>query len=851
MAGSSYDVDYNIKASVDKASVNEAKRDLNSITESAKKSTDKLRAALDVSSGSKKKDILGLRSQIGVTKADLRTIDKFISEYEKQVARLNDVKAKLDDKKRERKNTQKRLAGAERRRDDTNLSADARSAAAAQADKETKLLAQQDAEVAKLQRSYEALKAPVKGMEKTLQGYNEQLSSSEAAADELFQKMGVTYQETDKLATTANSMNSGFDAAAASAGRLARTENEANTAQAQTQQATVTTISEVERLAKAYAQYSAELEKAKAAGQDTANIERNLQSVTEQLNERLNRKVDTSNYADMSRYLRELYQAQKAIEQLGMPKELDDFYNQITTKIEQTKQSMYDYKREARGVADSHRGAKDSAEEFGKAMQLAGSIGKKGLAAVGIVIGVLQRGFNNLSKSSSGVSKSISTIIKSLAKNIHKIDSSFEKMANNMRSKFKHLITSITKYVLGFRSLFFLVRRLRKYIGEGIQNMAQFAGGNNHVNESITRLLSSLLYLKNAWATAFSPILQVVTPILEGLIDTIARVGNAFSRFLGSLLGVTTVFQAVKVDAADYAKSLDRAGGSAGKAADKTKKLTDRLAAFDDLNVLGKDNDPDATGSRGGGGGADAYTPDPNEMFKLVEVGTGMLDHLKEMWANADFTSLGERVGQKIVDALNGINWGAIQDTARKIGKSIITFINGALGDEAIWRSVGTTIGEGLNTVSLFLSSILENNEVDWGGGLANLINSLFDTVNWDIVKGNIITFGELLKTNIISFLQTLDWEGIKDAVSGIADALGTAIADLINDPTLVSELGVAAGEIVNLLLGVLSDVFLTNPADLGGAIATFLGNLFETVDWETFNADLEGFGQLIVDNFN
>lgn len=509
----------------------------------------------------------------------------------------------------------------------------------------------------------------------------------------------------------------------------------------------------------------------------------------------------------------------------------------------------------AGGEIDDIKGKAETAKqiisEFGMAMKMAGSIGSKGLSVVTGVIGVIKRGFSSLSKSVNNAGKTIKSALSGVSKIIHKVRSAFSGMSGDMNHDFKHMITNITKYVLGFRSLFFLVRRLRKYIGEGIQNMAQFNDGNNHVNESITRLLSSLLYLKNAWATAFSPILQVVTPILEHLIDTIAAVGNAFSRFLGSILGVKTVFQAVKVDAADYAKSLAKAGGSAGKAADKTKKLTDRLAAFDDLNVLGKDKDPNDTGSGGGGGAGNMDTPDPNEMFKLVDVGKEALTKLKEMWATADFTSLGKTVGHKIVDALNGIDWPKIQDTAIKIGSSIITFLNGALGNDTLWVSVGETIGEGLNTVGLFLSSVLQNNTVDWGGGLATLVNTLFTTVDWAIVQSNIITFGKLLKTNIISFLQTLNWEDIKTGFSSIATALGTAIADIVNDPTLAQELGVTAGEIINLLIGILSDTFINNPVDLGGSIATFLSNLFATIDWDTFNSDLEGFGKTLVDNLN
>lgn len=501
------------------------------------------------------------------------------------------------------------------------------------------------------------------------------------------------------------------------------------------------------------------------------------------------------------------------------------------------------YKRELRkttSMADEVKKGIDDASKastnFGKTAQASGRKAHKSFSGLSGVVKTIKSGFKGLSgslKDTSGI--------------LGKVKSSFNSMARSMRGNFKHMLTNITKYVLGFRSLFFLVRRLRKYIGEGIQNMAQFNEGNNHVNESITRLLSSLLYLKNAWATAFSPILQYVTPVLERLIDKMAEVGNAFSRFLGSLLGTETVFQAVKVDAADYADSLDNAAGSAGSAADKTKKLTDRLAAFDDLNVLGVDNDPDGTGSGGGGGLADAYEPDPNEMFTLIDVGKEVLEQFKQMWEDADFTELGKNLKYKLITALLTAqeNLEEFKEPAYKVGKSIITFLNGVFGDKTIWIEAGKTLGKTVNVVSEFIRGLLENNEVDWGGGLASLINGFFASTDWETIRANIVSFVTQFKDNVISFLKTLDWEGnngIFEAFKSLGSAIGTAISETVGDAEFMGSLGDALGKLISAILITWKAILDQNDGDeIGNALYEFFASLIDAINWDTLAENLSG----------
>lgn len=523
-----------------------------------------------------------------------------------------------------------------------------------------------------------------------------------------------------------------------------------------------------------------------------------------------------NNLVELIRRYRELQELKKSVEKLGMPRVTDNAYGTILRLLEQVNTQIKAYKANLKGVSEEHaKVAKSSAK----------------LKSMPSLLSTIRKGFKDWHKDTT------------------KIRHSFDSMAKTMRANLKHLITSITKYVLGFRSLFFLIRRLRRYIGEGIKNMAQFNDGSNHVNANITRLLSSLLYLKNAWATAFSPILQFVTPWLEALIDKIAEVGNAFSRFLGSLLGQTQVFQAVKVKAADYADGLDNVGGSASGAADKTKKLTDRLAAFDDLNVLGVDKDPDKTGRGGGGGAGDKYEPSPNDMFKLVSVADTVKQKLAEMWENADFFDLGEILAQKIKMGLLDLNsrWPEIQDTANKVGRSFGTFLSGIFSDPSVFEEAGKAVAGGLNTIGEAIRGFFDTYQKgSIGTSIAEYFNGLFSNIDWTTAGKNVGSAFSTLFTEISSFFENLDYDELQksltDFFSGIdwGEVIGSGIRAVLSSTfgitKIASSIIIGLSDAINntdfneLVSEIEEAIKQIDPEELVDTLATFLESVAKSL---------------------
>lgn len=561
------------------------------------------------------------------------------------------------------------------------------------------------------------------------------------------------------------------------------------------------------------------------------NFQNELQGVidvTDRMSQKLAVDAGKVGIGELIRRLNELKDAKKVLEDLGLPREMDGRYQMLNEMIARITTQISAYKRSLSEVPEKHKQVEDTGVSFSKNVSEALKTVKSGFKSLNKDIDTDRRHF------------------KSLGSTISKVGNSFDKMAHATKSGFKHMITNITKYVLGFRSLFFLIRRLRKYIGEGIKNLAQFNDGNNAVNHQITRLLSSLLYLKNAWAAAFSPVIIITRDWLPNLIDRMADVGNAVARFIGALTGQEVVFNAVKVDAQDYADSLDNAGGSAGSAADKTKKLTDRLAAFDDLNVLGIDRDPDGTGSGGGGGIADEYIPDPNEMFTIVDAQSKLAEMIRDAWENADFSGLGDLLAQKIIGVLNDLNdkWPTIQANADKIGTSLGTFFAGLFGDPELFNQTATAIGEGINTVTGAIEAFLEQvKDVDFGGNLAQGFNTFLETTDFGQIGENINTAITTFNDNINSFLDTLDTEELSKSISDFIDNLDI--------PKLLESAGKTSIKLVCTAIEVGADVIddlstrlsdrltlkVSNPIETGITYTDESGNeqtlqITQTYDW-------------------
>ena len=461
-----------------------------------------------------------------------------------------------------------------------------------------------------------------------------------------------------------------------------------------------------------------------------------------------------------------------------------------------------------RKISSAIKSATAHALKFGKTI---GKISVKGLKQLPRIIKSASKPIKALGSTVNDVSKKLGLLQKK----------------SNKGMSFGRMIGSS----LIFSTLFGLISQIKQAIKEGSDNLVQYSSSYNN---SISSMMTSLLYLKNSWAAAFAPIINVVAPYISAFIDMVAGALNAVGQLMSALTGKSVAVQA-KRTWTDYGASIADTGKKTDKANDSAKKMQKTILGFDELNVLNGNDDTSESGSGGSGGGYTA--PSPSDMFTTESIDGGVSDFaqkIKDAWAKADFTEIGTILGEKLRNALDKIPWDGIQESARRIGKSIGTLITGFVEVPNLGFKIGSSIGEGVNTGIDLANSFLDNTK--WssvGDFIGRGLNGLIDTIDWQgfghmfAAKGNAFfdTFGEAART--------FHWN---DFGMDLADGLNQWISDFN-----WAENGARLGDVaIGLLSGIKSFLETTDWQSLGNGIADFIGG----IDWSGVADQLfEGIG--------
>lgn len=333
---------------------------------------------------------------------------------------------------------------------------------------------------------------------------------------------------------------------------------------------------------------------------------------------------------------------------------------------------------------------------------------------------------------------------------------------------------------------------------------------------------SAMANLKGAASTAAAPIIQILTPALAQLANAAATVFNYLARLISFFTGKTISASASAAKAMNGVSSAaSGTANSAEDAAEETKKANGELAAFDDLNVLNKQDDTSSsgdTGGGGGGGGSDDLTPNYD-----FSGSSPFLDDLLAAIEAGNWYEVGNLIGEKLRDSLNSIPWETIQTAAANIATNLANLINGFIETEGLWESIGHTIAQGLNTALIFVDTLMQT--INWaalGAGFANGLQTAIDEIQWDTL-GRVLTDG--LRAAILTaagFVAT--FTGWAQLGSSIATMLNSAVENIPWEQATLAVSGGMKGVLTTLTTAVQEFDW----AGLGQDIVGFIGG----IDW-------------------
>lgn len=409
--------------------------------------------------------------------------------------------------------------------------------------------------------------------------------------------------------------------------------------------------------------------------------------------------------------------------------------------------------------------------------------------------------------------KNKSTNLKNSTENVRRslggVSSAAKTAGNNLKRGFNDATKAVSagikklfSYTLGITSIVALMRKIRSAAKEGLKALAEF---DSEANGTLSTFTTDIQYLKNALATMFYPLIQVVAPIFRQFVDVLVDAINHVAQFFGAFTGAGKVYKAIRVQK-DFADSIKKA----------TDAQTKALASYDKLQTIQKSSSIDSGSSNSSG------------MFELVEVESSykeLANNVKEMFAGN-----GEELGKELAD---------------KVNNAITNFD---------WAGTGTSISNSIVGTLDFINTFLENVDAsEVGGKIIEFLNE----VDWDSIVDEIIR----LLANIPTKLGELIAGGLQEAL-GLDDdnpfvqwtkdnfaeigtrttELLTSIKDIVGDlkPVIIGVLWIVLGIIngFNNLALRINDIIATTRDKIHNFMAKWT-ELFEGLK-ELFNGNVD-----------
>lgn len=391
-------------------------------------------------------------------------------------------------------------------------------------------------------------------------------------------------------------------------------------------------------------------------------------------------------------------------------------------------------------------------------------------------------------------------------KSFEKINKSTKKsggLLGTMASRFKGLALSL----LIFNQISKAFNAMTKAIGQGFENLYK---DNEKFRSSVNSLKASSETLKNAFASAFRPLVEVAIPYIQRLMDYITKLLGLFGQFTALITGQKTYTKAIKQTAAATKEAAKEAKGY--------------LSPLDEINQY---STQDNSGDDAGAGGT---------MFEEVPINQKLIDYFDKISAYA----------KKLKDIFNQGFWDGLGDWEYRWDsiKNSIASIKDSLID--IWTDpeVLASADKYVQSVAYMLGSLvgsLANIGLTIGANLLGGIAKYLEQ-NKDRIKGFLISIfdiwtdiNNLLSSFFQSFAYVFEAFASENGQQLTANIIGIYADAAIGTIEILSKL---ARDILNVFIQPFVDNkegFRTALEGFLGVLATVAGTIKDAVD-DTFD---------------
>lgn len=448
-------------------------------------------------------------------------------------------------------------------------------------------------------------------------------------------------------------------------------------------------------------------------------------------------------------------------------------------------------------------------DQFNK---MVGTLSKVAGAVKDVAVGA----FEYLKGKLEGIGKSIEGFAKGIADAVKNI-SSFGKSVSKTLDKFSgSFFKNVEK---GFKSLVNMVKRMAlrkainaifKDINDSFENLVAFSRKyGTEFADSMDMFATSAKYLNNSIVAMVSPIINMVMPVFDKLVDKVVELMNAFNQLFTYFSGANEWTKAIK--------NAKKYGEEADKSSKKQKKLNNAILSFDEIHKLNGDN----------GKGKDFSTSDFEDWVFEIKTLDDLFDYLNEKLKG--FLS-------NVKDYLDGIDWRQIKGVAYDLGEGIMKLLNSIFGDEGLAVRLGRSLAEVINTAFTFaLGAVEEWDAQAWGRSFVAFFEGLFDNLDWTVIRMTFEEFGTKLAEyfNTIFSAEEL-FEKLGKTLSNGFNAVLSGVSNFVKDIDL-KQFGIDLGITFRETFGNIdySMLFTT--------LTTLLNKVFQALAGWVSESDLPG----------
>ena len=329
----------------------------------------------------------------------------------------------------------------------------------------------------------------------------------------------------------------------------------------------------------------------------------------------------------------------------------------------------------------------------------------------------------------------------------------------------------------------YVMERTQNVQGDFVRTQGTWANQTRMLKQNLQQLGS---VIGDVMIHALKGFVTWTNKALLSLTGFAVEVANA----LGKIFGWTIETSGGSTGLDDLTDDTEDIADGFGDATSKAKEFKNVLQGFDKLNLITTPSDS-GSGKGSGAGVGGSQLSDWN--IKKTD-GSLMKTYESEI---ENLEQLGDFIQDKLVKAMERIDWDKVYAKGKGFGKGLADFLNGLITPN-LFGTLGTTIANSINTAIYTATSF--NDTFRWanlGESLGTGLNKFLGGIDWDSAISLNKNFGVNLATSINNFLKTTDFtivgktvaDAIVFATSGAFglvstfdfSTLGTKIADSIN----------------------------------------------------------------------